>query len=217
MSSILLRKVLIRDEECLWPHLPTEVKSAIKNGYLSLLQTPLTKTLRRKICDTVAEITSQEGGPTVRVLNGDQLTRVSSGEGAAQLLPQLVEWLGGDNQELRVSALMITSQLCRDFSDVQPSRPTLIARVFHFLLCIFLQDVTPYVLPLVQGTLHNMQITQPELAYIRLAALDLFSTVLPMLKKEVRPVWQAGLPLATQVIPHSLLSCIPSHSSFYLK
>ncbi|KAI5429923.1 hypothetical protein KIW84_034488 [Lathyrus oleraceus] len=58
MSAILLRKQLTRDDSFLWPHLSPQTHSSLKSLLLSSIQTENSKSISKKLCDTISELAS---------------------------------------------------------------------------------------------------------------------------------------------------------------
>ncbi|XP_041994161.1 importin-5-like [Salvia splendens] len=58
MAAILLRKQLTRDDSYVWPSLTESTRSAVKNVLLSSLQSEESKSIIKKLCDTVSELAS---------------------------------------------------------------------------------------------------------------------------------------------------------------
>ena len=56
MASILLRRVLTKDEVSLWANLQAQTQDGIKGELLKSLQEEGTKSITRKVCDTVCEL-----------------------------------------------------------------------------------------------------------------------------------------------------------------
>eukprot|EP00301_Raphidiophrys_heterophryoidea_P019932 c4748_g2_i1.p1 GENE.c4748_g2_i1~~c4748_g2_i1.p1 ORF type:complete len:1121 (+),score=367.41 c4748_g2_i1:106-3363(+) len=163
MATLLIRKVLVRDEETVWEKLSPEQKMATKQTLLSLLLAELPKNRRRKICDTIAEIISTK-----------------EGESVVQLLPQLLEWSVGQNLALRLSGLLIISQLCKEVDEPE--------------------EFAPFVNGLLNIVQQNMQLTTPEHLNLRVAALDVYGSISSIGDKATIENWQSLLPLAIQLI-----------------
>ena len=58
MSAILLRKQLTRDDSYLWPRLNPNTQSSLKSILLACIQREETKSIAKKLCDTVSELAS---------------------------------------------------------------------------------------------------------------------------------------------------------------
>ncbi|CAI8618633.1 unnamed protein product [Vicia faba] len=58
MSAILLRKQLTRDDSFLWPRLSPQTHSSLKSLLLSSIQTENSKSISKKLCDTISELAS---------------------------------------------------------------------------------------------------------------------------------------------------------------
>ncbi|XP_022978077.1 importin-5-like [Cucurbita maxima] len=97
MSAILLRRQLIRDDSYLWPRLSPSTQSTLKSVLLSSLQTEESKSISKKLCDTIAELASgilPEGGWN-------------------ELMPFIFQCVTSDNSKLQESALLIFAQLAQ--------------------------------------------------------------------------------------------------------
>eukprot|EP00298_Acanthocystis_sp_HF-20_P014614 c20843_g1_i1.p1 GENE.c20843_g1_i1~~c20843_g1_i1.p1 ORF type:complete len:1114 (+),score=510.20 c20843_g1_i1:83-3343(+) len=160
MSSILLRQVLVRDEKSLWDNLQVDAKQEVKRVLLSVLASFVEKNIQRKICDIIAELTAKQD------------------EDKNSILVQMVEWSKSDNQNLRLSSVLVLSQMCKEHGEA-------IQNQAEWLLHAFEQNIS-----------HK----QPELIPLRLAALDLFTNIPTIISKEQRPKWQNFLPLVIQMM-----------------
>ncbi|PHT59422.1 hypothetical protein CQW23_01785 [Capsicum baccatum] len=58
MSAILLRKLLTRDDSFIWPRLTGSTQSGIKTVLLTCIQREESKSIIKKLCDTVSELAS---------------------------------------------------------------------------------------------------------------------------------------------------------------
>ncbi|XP_059281812.1 uncharacterized protein LOC132035536 [Lycium ferocissimum] len=58
MSAILLRKLLTRDDSFIWPKLTESTQSGIKTVLLTCIQREESKSIIKKLCDTVSELAS---------------------------------------------------------------------------------------------------------------------------------------------------------------
>lgn len=56
MAAVLLRRLLSASFEEVYPTLPSEVQTAIKSELLVIIQLETQSSMRRKICDIVAEL-----------------------------------------------------------------------------------------------------------------------------------------------------------------
>lgn len=56
MAAVLLRRLLSSAFEEVYPSLPTDVQNAIKSELLLVIQLESQSTMRKKICDIVAEL-----------------------------------------------------------------------------------------------------------------------------------------------------------------
>eukprot|EP00301_Raphidiophrys_heterophryoidea_P025307 c8461_g1_i1.p1 GENE.c8461_g1_i1~~c8461_g1_i1.p1 ORF type:complete len:1083 (+),score=359.15 c8461_g1_i1:117-3365(+) len=160
MSSILLRKVLVRDDETVWEKLTPENKMTTKHALLSSLVPDQPKNRRRKACDIIAELASKEG------------------ESAVQLMPQLLEWSTGQNLTLRLSGLLIISQICKEVDE----------------------DLSQFVTPTLAAVQQNLGLPNQEHISLRVAALDVYASILSIGEKDIIPPWQSMLPTAIQLV-----------------
>ncbi|KAJ9131896.1 hypothetical protein P3X46_034799 [Hevea brasiliensis] len=101
MSAILLRKHLTRatanDDSFLYPKLTESTRSAIKNILLSSLQRETTKSITKKINDTVSELAAS----------------VLPDGGWPELLPFMFQCVTSQNHNLQESALLIFARLAQ--------------------------------------------------------------------------------------------------------
>ncbi|KAJ9179894.1 hypothetical protein P3X46_008207 [Hevea brasiliensis] len=101
MSAILLRKHLTRlagnDDSFLYPRLSESTRSAIKNILLSSLQRETTKSIIKKINDTVSELAAS----------------ILPDGGWPELLPFMFQCVTAQNHNLQESALLIFARLAQ--------------------------------------------------------------------------------------------------------
>lgn len=101
MSSILLRRVLTKDEVSLWANLQAQTQDGIKGELLKSLQEETTKSITRKVCDTVCELAAgifEEGK-------------------WPELLPFLFQCVTAGGEPLKEAALNIFAQLAEYIGD----------------------------------------------------------------------------------------------------
>ncbi|GAB4851477.1 Importin-5 [Ancistrocladus abbreviatus] len=101
MAAILLRKQLTRDDSYLWPQLNPSTQSTVKSVLLACIQRENSKTILKKLCDTVSDLAAG----------------ISPDNGWPELLPSLFEGVISDNLKLRVAALLIFAQLAQYIGD----------------------------------------------------------------------------------------------------
>lgn len=97
MSAILLRRQLIRDDSYLWPRLSPSTQSTLKSVLLSSLQTEESKSISKKLCDTIAELASG----------------ILPDGGWNELMPFIFQCVTSDSSKLQESALLIFAQLAQ--------------------------------------------------------------------------------------------------------
>jgi hypothetical protein len=119
MSAILLRKQLTRDESYLWPRLSAPTQSSIKSILLSSIQREESKSISKKLCDTVSELASG----------------ILPDNGWPELLPFMFQCVSSDSPKMQESAFLIFAQLSQYIGD------TLVPHIKH-LHAVFLQCLT---------------------------------------------------------------------------
>lgn len=97
MSAILLRKQLTRDDTFIWPRLSPNTQSVIKSHLLGCVQQEQTKSITKKLCDTVAELASS----------------ILPDGGWPELLPFMFQCVTSDSPRLQESALLMFAQLAQ--------------------------------------------------------------------------------------------------------
>ncbi|GMI97486.1 EMBRYO DEFECTIVE 2734, (karyopherin enabling the transport of the cytoplasmic HYL1 [Hibiscus trionum] len=102
MASILLRKLLTRDDSYIWPRLNINTQSSLKSVLLSQIQVESAKNLSKKLCDTVAELASS----------------ILPENGWPELLPFMFQCVSSDSPKLQESAFLIFAQLSQYIGDV---------------------------------------------------------------------------------------------------
>ncbi|XP_058073781.1 uncharacterized protein LOC131222648 isoform X2 [Magnolia sinica] len=95
MSAILLRKLLTRDDSYLWPRLSGPTQSTIKSLLLSSVHREDSKSISKKLCDTVSELASS----------------LLPDNAWPELLPFMFQSVTSDSVRLQESALLIFAQL----------------------------------------------------------------------------------------------------------
>ncbi|KAL5563592.1 hypothetical protein UlMin_033339 [Ulmus minor] len=101
MSAILLRKQLTRDDSYLWPRLSPSTQSSLKTILLSCIQREETKSISKKLCDTVSELASG----------------ILPENGWPELLPFMFQCVSSDSLKLQESAFLIFAQLSQYIGD----------------------------------------------------------------------------------------------------
>ncbi|KAG6683103.1 hypothetical protein I3843_13G153800 [Carya illinoinensis] len=119
MSAILLRKQLTRDDSYLWPRLTDSTRSSLKSILLSCIQREDSKSISKKLCDTVSELASG----------------ILPENGWPELLPFMFQCVSSDSPKLQESAFLIFAQLSQYIGD------TLAPHIKH-LHAVFLQCLT---------------------------------------------------------------------------
>ncbi|KAG2675221.1 hypothetical protein I3760_13G174400 [Carya illinoinensis] len=119
MSAILLRKQLTRDDSYLWPRLTDSTRSSLKSILLSCIQREDSKSISKKLCDTVSELASG----------------ILPENGWPELLPFMFQCVSSDSPKLQESAFLIFAQLSQYIGD------TLAPHIKH-LHGVFLQCLT---------------------------------------------------------------------------
>ncbi|XP_059628773.1 uncharacterized protein LOC132271419 [Cornus florida] len=116
MSAILLRKQLTRDDSYIWPRLSPATQSSLKSILLSCVQREESKSIIKKLCDTVSELASG----------------IMPDNGWPELLPFMFQCVSSDSPKLQESAFLIFAQLSQYIGD------TLIPHIKH-LHSVFFQ------------------------------------------------------------------------------
>lgn len=102
------------------------------------------------------------------------------------LLPKLLDWAMGQNEFTRLSGLLIMAALCKEvIPGGQNPIEAMIQGQFPVLLTACGQ---------------NMGIQSPEFAHGRVAALDLFTSLSPLIGKQHHTLWHQAIPNALQMI-----------------
>ncbi|KAF5725527.1 importin-5-like [Tripterygium wilfordii] len=115
MSAVLLRKLLTRDDSYLWPRLSPTTQSSLKSLLLSGLQHENSKSITKKLCDTISELASG----------------IVPENGWPELLPFMFQCVQSDSPKLQESAFLIFAQLSQYIGE------TLIPHIKH-LHAVFL-------------------------------------------------------------------------------
>ncbi|GER50738.1 importin beta-3 [Striga asiatica] len=97
MATILLRKQLSRDDSYIWPQLTESTRSSIKSTLLSAIQNEESKSIIKKLCDTISELASS-------LLPENQWP---------ELLPFMFQCVTSSSPKLQESAFLIFSQLAQ--------------------------------------------------------------------------------------------------------
>ncbi|KAJ7955426.1 importin-5 [Quillaja saponaria] len=119
MSAILLRKQLTRDDSYLWPRLNPATQSSLKSILLACIQNEQTKSISKKLCDTISELASG----------------ILAENGWPELLPFIFQCVSSDSPKLQESAFLIFAQLSQYIGD------SLTPHIKH-LHAVFLQCLT---------------------------------------------------------------------------
>ncbi|KAH9617550.1 hypothetical protein KSS87_021809 [Heliosperma pusillum] len=114
MSAILLRKLLTRDDSFIYPKLAPSTQSSLKSILLACIQSEETKTISRKLCDTVSELAA---------------TIVPENQWP-ELLPFMFQCVTSDNPKLREMALLIFAQLSQYIGETLIPHLTTLHNVF---------------------------------------------------------------------------------------
>ncbi|KAG6679556.1 hypothetical protein I3842_14G138000 [Carya illinoinensis] len=101
MSAILLRKQLTRDDSYLWPRLTASTHSSLKSTLLSCVQREDSKSISKKLCDTVSELASG----------------ILPDNGWPELLPFMFQCVSSHSPKLQESAFLIFAQLSQYIGD----------------------------------------------------------------------------------------------------
>ncbi|KAK2641516.1 hypothetical protein Ddye_023279 [Dipteronia dyeriana] len=119
MSAVLLRKLLTRDDSFLWPRLSPSTQSSLKSIFLSSVQSENTKSISKKLCDTISELASN----------------LLPENGWPELLPFMFQCVSSDSHKLQESAFLIFAQLSQYIGE------SLIPHIKH-LHAVFLNCLT---------------------------------------------------------------------------
>ncbi|XP_027072925.1 uncharacterized protein [Coffea arabica] len=101
MSAILLRKQLTRDDSYIWPRLSPATQSAIKSVLLTSIQNENSKSIIKKLCDTISELASS-------ILPDNEWP---------EILPFMFQCVTSSDAKLQESAFLIFSQLAQYIGD----------------------------------------------------------------------------------------------------
>ncbi|KAB2607538.1 importin-5-like [Pyrus ussuriensis x Pyrus communis] len=101
MSAILLRKQLTRDDSYLWPRLNPTTQSTLKTVLLTCIQQEDTKSISKKLCDTISELASG----------------ILPDNGWPELLPFMFHCVSSDSPKLQEAAFLIFAQLSQYIGD----------------------------------------------------------------------------------------------------
>ncbi|KAL1540937.1 importin-5-like [Salvia divinorum] len=99
MATILLRKQLTRDNSFIWPHLTESTRSAVKNILLSAIQNEESKSIIKKLCDTVSELASS-------LIPDNQWLEIL-------ILPFMFQCVTATSPKLQESSFLMFSQLAQ--------------------------------------------------------------------------------------------------------
>ncbi|RDX86579.1 Importin-5, partial [Mucuna pruriens] len=125
MSAILLRKQLTRDDSYLWPRLSPHTQSSLKSLLLSSIQSENTKSISKKLCDTISELASG----------------ILPDNAWPELLPFMFQCVSSESPKLQESAFLIFAQLSQYIGD------SLTPHIKHlhdiFLQCLTNPSVNP--------------------------------------------------------------------------
>ncbi|KAH0707960.1 hypothetical protein KY290_011992 [Solanum tuberosum] len=102
MSAILLRKLLTRDDDFIWPKLTHSTQSSIKSLLLTCIQHEQSKSIIKKLCDTISELASS-------ILPENQWP---------EILPFMFHSVTSDSPKLQESAFFIFAQLAQYIGDI---------------------------------------------------------------------------------------------------
>ena len=116
LSAVLLRKLLLLDEESMWEKMTLEGQVNLKARLLDALESETERSIRRNVCDTVSDLA---------------IGTISPEQPWPELYLKLDQWVKGPNFELRESALYIFELMsqffavvsCLGFSLPPPSSP----------------------------------------------------------------------------------------------
>ncbi|KAL3518942.1 hypothetical protein ACH5RR_021531 [Cinchona calisaya] len=97
MSAILLRKQLTRDDSYIWPRLTPATQSTIKSVLLTSIQNENSKSIIKKLCDTISELASS-------ILPENEWP---------EILPFMFQCVTSNDAKLQESAFLIFSQLAQ--------------------------------------------------------------------------------------------------------
>ncbi|GAB4843737.1 Importin-5 [Ancistrocladus abbreviatus] len=118
MAAILLRKQLTRDDSFLWPQISPSTQSSLKSVLLACVQREDSKSILKKLCDTVSELAAG----------------ILPENGWPELLPFMFQCVTSENFKLRESALLIFAQLAQYIGETLiPHLDTLHAVFFQCL------------------------------------------------------------------------------------
>ncbi|KAJ8574038.1 hypothetical protein K7X08_010549 [Anisodus acutangulus] len=102
MAAILLRKLLTRDDSFIWPKLTHSTQSAIKTLLLTCIQREQSKSINKKLCDTVSQLASS----------------ILPENNWPELLPFMFQCVTSDLPNLQESAFFIFALLAQDVDEM---------------------------------------------------------------------------------------------------
>lgn len=120
MAAVLLRKQLSRGgEDYMWPRLSGATQMSLKSTLIACVQMEQSKTIIKKLCDTVSELASG----------------ILPDNGWPELLPFMFQCVSSDSPKLQESSFLIFAQLSQYIGDL------LVPHITH-LHGVFLQYLT---------------------------------------------------------------------------
>ncbi|CAN8252385.1 unnamed protein product [Cochlearia groenlandica] len=113
-SAVLLRKLLTRDDGCIWPRLSLSTQSSLKSSMVSSIQREETKSVWKKISDTVSELASG----------------ILPENGWPELLPFVFQCVSSNSPKMQEFGFMILAQLSRRVGETVTSHAEHLHGVF---------------------------------------------------------------------------------------
>ncbi|KAG9155701.1 hypothetical protein Leryth_003967 [Lithospermum erythrorhizon] len=118
MSTILLRKQFTQDDSYIWPKLSQSTQSTLKSVLLNSIQNEESKSIIKKLCDTISELASSILGEN----------------NWGELLPFMFNCVSSDSAKLQEAAFLIFSQLAQYIGEILVPYITELHRVFMQVL-----------------------------------------------------------------------------------
>ncbi|GAA0141371.1 transporter [Lithospermum erythrorhizon] len=118
MSTILLRKQFTQDDSYIWPKLSQSTQSTLKSVLLNSIQNEESKSIIKKLCDTISELASSILGEN----------------NWGELLPFMFNCVSSDSAKLQEASFLIFSQLAQYIGEILVPYITELHRVFMQVL-----------------------------------------------------------------------------------
>lgn len=101
LAAVLLRRVIVKDEESLWPQLNPSAQAKLKTDLLSILQAEPAKPIWKKVCDTISELA----------------VGIVETSGWPELLPFMFQCVTANDDRMKEASLIIFAQIAPYLQD----------------------------------------------------------------------------------------------------